>query len=82
VPGRFDAALEPLRHSRQLPVSRQALRYLAFLGPTATQLTELLHRAAEQDERLLYSGGWRGIAEDDEARELATQALAAALPRP
>ncbi|PZG22621.1 hypothetical protein C1I95_05020 [Micromonospora craterilacus] len=76
----FDAALDPLRHSRQLPVSRQALRYLTPLGPAATTFTHLLHRAAEQDERLLYSGGWRGISEDDEARDLATQALAAATP--
>ncbi|BCJ61837.1 hypothetical protein C1I93_00180 [Micromonospora endophytica] len=74
----FDAALDPLRHSQQLPVSRQALRYLVALGPAATTFTPLLHRAAEQDERLLYSGGWRGISEDDEARDLARQALAAA----
>jgi hypothetical protein len=76
----FDAALDPLRHSRQLPVSRQALRYLAVLGPAATEFTQLLRHAAEQDERLLYSGGWRGIAEDDEARDLANQALAAVAP--
>ncbi|GIJ09294.1 hypothetical protein ACFFMR_21945 [Micromonospora andamanensis] len=76
----FDAALDPLRHSRQLPVSRQALRYLAALGPAATTFTHLLHRAAEQDQRLLYGGGWRGISEDDEARALARQALAAATP--
>jgi hypothetical protein len=71
----FDAALDPLRHSRQLPVSRQALRYLTVLGPTAAEFTPLLRRAVEQDERLLYAGGWRGIAEDDEARDLANQAL-------
>jgi len=76
----FDAALDPIRHGLQLPVSRQALRYLAVLGPAATKFTNLLHRAVEQDERLLYSGGWRGIAEDDEARSLATQALAAVEP--
>jgi len=73
----FDAALEPLRRSRQLPVSRQALRYLAGIGPAAARFAPLLHQVATQDERLIYSGGWRGIAEDEEARSLAAAALAA-----
>ncbi|WP_426502790.1 hypothetical protein ACPPVO_34815 [Dactylosporangium sp. McL0621] len=73
----FDAALDPLRHSRQLPVSLEALRYTARLGRAAARFTPLLHGAATQDERLLYSGGWRGIAEDDEAQSLANQALTA-----
>jgi hypothetical protein len=76
----LDVALEPLRHSRQLPVSRQALRYLARLGPAAAGFTPLLRRAVEQDERLLGSGGWRGITEDEEAHTLANQALAAVAP--
>jgi len=76
----FDAALDPLWHGRQLPVSRKALRYLAVLGPVAAEFMPLLDRAVSHDERLLYSGGWRGIAEDDEARDLANQALAAVAP--
>jgi hypothetical protein len=73
----FRAALDPLRHSRQLPVSRQALRYLPQLGPAAATLAPLLQQAVDQDERLLYSGGWRGIVEDEQARTLANQALTA-----
>ncbi|GIH19016.1 hypothetical protein Raf01_71880 [Rugosimonospora africana] len=76
----FDAALDPLRHGRQLPVSRQALRYIARLGSAAARFTPLLRGAVEQDERLLYSGGWRGITEDEEAHTLANQALAAITP--
>jgi hypothetical protein len=71
----FDTALDPLRHRRQLPVIRTVLRYLAELGPAAVRFEPLLHLAVNQDERLVYSGGWRGIAEDDEAVELATGAL-------
>jgi hypothetical protein len=73
----FDAALDPLRHNRQLPVSRQALRYIAAIGPAAARFTQLLHQAATQDERLRDSGGWRGIIEDEEAQSLAHRALAA-----
>jgi len=76
----LDAALDPLRHNRQLPVSRQALRYIARIGPAATGFTPLLRAAIEQDERLLSSGGWRGITEDEQAQTLATQALAALTP--
>jgi hypothetical protein len=78
----FDAALDPLRHNRQMPVSRQVLRYLTDLGPAADRFTELLTGAVNQDERLVYSGGWRGIAEDDEARALAAAAIAAATASP
>ena len=80
MPGRLRRGLDPLRHSRQLPVSRQALRYIATLGPAAARFTPLLHNAVTQDERLIYSGGWRGITEDDEAQSLAKQALAAVAP--
>lgn len=73
----FDAALDPLRHSRQLPVSRQALRYLTKIGSSAVRFAPLLRGAVEQDERVLYSGGWRGLREDDEVRSLAGQALVA-----
>ena len=73
----FDAALDPLRHGRQLPVTRQALRHIVALGPSAARFAADLRRAVDQDERLVYSGGWRGIAEDDEARDLAIAALAA-----
>jgi len=76
----LDAALDPLRHNRQLPVSRQALRHLARIGPAAAKFTPLLRGALEQDERLLYSGGWRGITEDERAHTLATRALAAVTP--
>jgi hypothetical protein len=73
----LDAALDPLRHNRQLPTSRQALRYIAAHGPAAARFMPLLRNAVEQDERLLYSGGWRGITEDEAAHTLAKQALAA-----
>jgi hypothetical protein len=76
----FDKALDPLRHDRQLPVSRRALLYLARIGPAAAVFRPLLQEAITQDERLLYSGGWRGITEDEEARSLAIQALAAIAP--
>jgi hypothetical protein len=34
----------------------------------------------DQDERLVYSGGWRGVAEDDEALTLAVAALESIAP--
>jgi hypothetical protein len=64
----------------RLSVSRHALRYIAAIGPAAARFTQLLHKAATQDERLGYSGGWRGITEDEEAQSLAGQALAAVPP--
>jgi hypothetical protein len=63
-----------------VPVSRQALRYVARLGHVAADFAPLLRGAVEQDERLRYSGGWRGITEDDEARTLAQQALTPITP--
>ncbi|SNT49879.1 hypothetical protein SAMN05421812_107258 [Asanoa hainanensis] len=71
------AALESLRHDRQLPVSRRALQCLSSIGRAAAGFAPLLREAVEQDERFIHSGGWRGIAEDDEARGLATAALSA-----
>lgn len=71
----FDTALDPLRHQRQLPVVRTVLRYLAELGPAAIRFESLLQQVVNQDERLVYNGGWQGIAEDDEAVALATAAL-------
>jgi len=71
----FDTALEPLRHQRQIPVVRSVLRYLVELGAAAASFAPLLQQVVDQDERLVYSGGWRGIAEDDEAVALATAAL-------
>ena len=76
----FDAALDPLRHGRQLPVSRQVLRYLVTLGPAAARFTTLLDDVVTRDERLAYSGGWRGITEDEEAQKLAGRALAVVAP--
>jgi hypothetical protein len=73
----FDAALEPLRHKRQLPVTRLLLRYVADLGPAAVRFAPLLRQVIEQDERLECSGGWRAVVEDEEAVRLATAALAA-----
>jgi hypothetical protein len=54
---------------------RSVLRYLAEFGPAAARFESLLRQLVDQDERLVYSGGWRGIAEDDEAVTLATAAL-------
>jgi hypothetical protein len=71
----FDAALDPLRHGRQLPVSRQVLRYLPALGGAAGAFRPLLEEMIARPERLVYSGGWRGLAEDDEAVGLARAAL-------
>ncbi len=62
------------------PLRRQALRYIARLGPDAIRFAPLLRGAVEQDERLRYSGGWRGITEDEEAHFLANEALAAIAP--
>lgn len=50
------------------------------LGPAAARFTPLSQNAVAQDERLLCSGGWRGIAEDDEARKLSQEALTAITP--
>ena len=71
----FDTALDPLRHGRQLPITRQVLRYLPELGTAATQFRPLLESTIASSERLSYSGGWRGIAEDDEAVRLARAAI-------
>ncbi|MEY9930644.1 hypothetical protein ABH926_005291 [Catenulispora sp. GP43] len=71
----FDTALDPLRHGRQLPISRQVLRYLPALGADAAQFRPLLEDMVASSERLIYSGGWRGIAEDDEAVRLARAAI-------
>ncbi|WP_194909553.1 HEAT repeat domain-containing protein [Catenulispora rubra] len=73
----FDAALDPLRHGRLLPISRQALRYLPELGSAAAAFRPLLEQTMASQERLLYSGGWRGIAEDEEVVSLARAAIAA-----
>jgi hypothetical protein len=67
--------VDPLRHKRQLPVVRSVLRHLAEFGPAAMRFQPLLRAMVNQDERLVHSGGWRGIAEDDEAVALATMAL-------
>ncbi|MCP2329464.1 hypothetical protein HDA40_007971 [Hamadaea flava] len=73
----FDKALDLLRRKQQPPVTRQVLRYLPELGPATVRFEPLLRQVIEQDERLIYSGGWRAIAEDDEARALAAAALSA-----
>lgn len=73
----FDTALDPLRHGRQLPISRQVLRYLPALGSAAAVFRPLLENMVAGSERLIYSGGWRGIAEDDEAVGLARIAISA-----
>jgi HEAT repeat protein len=73
----FEAALEPLHEGKQLPVSRQVLRHLPALGPAAAVFAPVLRAVVTSPDRLLYNGGWRGIAEDDEAVELARVALAA-----
>jgi len=71
----FATALDPFRHGRQLPTSRQVLRYLPALGPAATVFRPLLENMIASSERLIYSGGWRGIAEDEEAVGLARIAI-------
>ena len=37
--------------------------------------TSLLEETVDRDDRLVYNGGWRGIAEDDEAADLARAAV-------
>ncbi|MEV5571749.1 HEAT repeat domain-containing protein [Spirillospora sp. NPDC052269] len=54
-----------------------ALRNLADMGPAARPLAPLLHACLDRDERITDSGGWRGMAMDDEIQELALTALAA-----
>ena len=76
----FDAALDPLREGKQLPVSRQVLRYLPEFGPAAARFTSLLEDTVNRDDRLVDNGGWRGIAEDDAALALARVALSFAKP--
>jgi hypothetical protein len=73
----FSVALDPLHHGRQIPVSRQALRYLPALGAAAGPFLPLLNTIVDRDQRLTYSGGWRAIAEDDLARALASTAIQA-----
>lgn len=76
----FDAALDPLRSGRQLPVSRQVLRYLPELGADAARFQALLTDVVAGKERLVYAGGWRGLAEDDEAVGLAQAVLRGVTP--
>ncbi|MFI6641033.1 hypothetical protein [Streptomyces sp. NPDC050504] len=59
------------------PVQLAALRLAVALGEDARPLAPLLRACAEADVRLTGGGGWRGIAEDEEARRLAAAALAA-----
>jgi hypothetical protein len=74
----FDAALDPLRHGRQPPLTHQALRYLPELGHAGRRFSSLLQTVVAQDERLIYNGGWRGIAEDDQVHSLASAGVQAA----
>jgi hypothetical protein len=68
----FDAALEPLARGLHNPAIRTALRHLSTMDQVSIRRYEpLLRGVVEADERLRDHGGWRGIAEDDETRELA-----------
>jgi hypothetical protein len=72
----FDAALEPLARGLHNPAIRTALRHLSTMDVTSVRRYEpLLRGVVEADERLRDHGGWRGIAEDDETRELALAIL-------
>ncbi|MEV4133177.1 HEAT repeat domain-containing protein [Dactylosporangium sp. NPDC049742] len=72
----FAAALAPVRQGRQYSVTRQVLRHLARAGGAAEQrFAADLRTVVTRDERLADSAGWRGVAEDDEARDLALAVL-------
>jgi hypothetical protein len=53
------------------------LRSVAEMGPAARALAPLLHACLDRDERITNGDGWRGIALDDEAQQLAMTTLAA-----
>ncbi|MEV7388406.1 HEAT repeat domain-containing protein [Streptomyces sp. NPDC091215] len=56
-------------------IALAALRRVTDMGPAARALAPLLHACRDRDARITDSGGWRGMALDDEARELAAAAL-------
>ncbi|WP_127353964.1 hypothetical protein [Actinacidiphila soli] len=59
------------------PLELAVLRHLADMGPAARPLAPLLRACLDRDERLINGGGWRGIAQDEEAQQLLTRALPA-----
>jgi hypothetical protein len=73
----FQQTLAPLRDLQSLPVMRSVLGYLAAIGPEARGLRPLLQSVVDTDQRLIGSGGWCGIAEDDDYRDLAAVAIRA-----
>jgi hypothetical protein len=57
------------------PVELAVLRLVADMGAAARPLAPLLRARLDRDERF-FNSGWRGIAQDEEARQLLTRALA------
>ncbi|WP_189950548.1 HEAT repeat domain-containing protein [Streptomyces alanosinicus] len=58
------------------PIELAALRRVTDMRSEARALAPLLHACLDRDERISDSGGWRGMALDEEVRELASTMLA------
>ncbi|WP_026413254.1 hypothetical protein [Actinomadura oligospora] len=77
----FQSVLDAPPGAAYSQIELAALRNVAEMGPEAQALAPLLHACLDRDERISDNGGWRGIALDDEAQQLATAALSAS-PQP
>ncbi|OIJ84586.1 HEAT repeat domain-containing protein [Streptomyces monashensis] len=73
----FQRVLEARPGAACGPIELAALRRIADMGPEARTLAPLLHACLDRDERISDGGGWRGMALDEEVRELASAVLAA-----
>jgi PBS lyase HEAT-like repeat len=71
----FEHVLDGPPPSGYDPVELDVLRHVADMGAAARPLAPLLRARLDQDERI-FTSGWRGIAQDEEARQFLTRALA------
>lgn len=71
----FPRVLDPWPGSAFGQIELAAMRRVTDMGPAARALAPLLHACLDRDARITYIGGWRGMALDDEVRELAVAAL-------
>lgn len=71
----FEHVLNGPPPSSNDPVELDVLRHVADMGAAARPLAPLLRALLDRDERI-FTSGWRGIAQDEEARQLLTRALA------
>jgi hypothetical protein len=73
----FDRVLNSRPGAAYSQIELAALRRVADMGPAARALAPLLHAFLDRDERINDGGGWRGMALDDEAQQVALTFLAA-----